>query len=433
MASACLGAALAACGAGGDTATIAAKESAPHAAAMRFGASPRVVARFEDAGLLEPELDAARLAAVLAFYFGAAGSPRYWPPATWREAGRDSSFGQDELPPAVLDTIRAESEARFGYQLAFVRNDAFAEVPEPRNAEGPWSAWRREFGALASGEVQATDDHPRADETWGDAATRFWSEYYPNLPESAALFAEHCASCHGTTGAGDGALGLAVDPRPRDFTLGVFKWSPATRSGRPRRVDLIHTLERGVPGTTMKAFTALSTAEREGLADWVRYLAVRGETERLAAELAAAEGALEPSHVERAYLLVWSRWDAAASEEHTTPKAPPDLAGLASLGAPLFERAGCVTCHGPDGHGDGPAVWEEGPEGRRRRLDAWGAPSRPRDLATEPLHGGDTPEDLFRIVRTGIPGTIMPAAAADLTDEEVWGLVAHVLHLRERR
>src|SRR5687768_15001329 len=34
----------------------------------------------------------------------------------------------------------------------------------------------------------------------------------------AALYAEHCASCHGATGRGDGPAGAALDPAPIDFT-----------------------------------------------------------------------------------------------------------------------------------------------------------------------------------------------------------------------
>ena len=32
-----------------------------------------------------------------------------------------------------------------------------------------------------------------------------------------------CMSCHGTTGKGDGPAGAALDPKPRDFSIGDFK------------------------------------------------------------------------------------------------------------------------------------------------------------------------------------------------------------------
>lgn len=431
---------LAACGAEAAGTSLPTAEAVPphvSSAVSRFALSAATLARLQAADVSSPESEARRLGAALEFLCGTRDAPGYWAPASWRAAGRDSTFAEDELPPETWELIRAENSAHFRTQLLFVERGSYAAAPEPVDAPDVWAAWRVDLAPLLDGVVQGTDVCLDSDVTWHDAAVAHWRDRYPTLADSAALYTSECASCHGDTGAGDGPLGLAVAPRPRDFTLGVFKWSPVTPSGRPRRATLSDTIARGVPGTTMQAFTALTTAQREGLADWVRFLAVRGETERIAAELAAADGALELRHVERAYALVWSRWDEAASSEVSAPGDPPqDLTSpeRRARGAARFVSAGaaCVTCHGDEGRGDGPAVWEEGPEGRRRRLDSFGLPSRPRDLATEPLHGGDRPEDVFRVIRDGIPGTIMPAVASNLDDDAVWDLVAHVLGLRAR-
>lgn len=39
-----------------------------------------------------------------------------------------------------------------------------------------------------------------------------------------ATFEANCASCHGMTGKGDGPVGAALQPPPRDFSKGDFKF-----------------------------------------------------------------------------------------------------------------------------------------------------------------------------------------------------------------
>ena len=41
----------------------------------------------------------------------------------------------------------------------------------------------------------------------------------PERPDGAAFFAQNCASCHGTTGRGDGPLSANLTQKPRDLTL----------------------------------------------------------------------------------------------------------------------------------------------------------------------------------------------------------------------
>lgn len=46
------------------------------------------------------------------------------------------------------------------------------------------------------------------------------------------IFETNCASCHGTSGKGDGPVGAALQPPPRDFTVGAFKFD-ANGDGKP--------------------------------------------------------------------------------------------------------------------------------------------------------------------------------------------------------
>jgi mono/diheme cytochrome c family protein len=45
-------------------------------------------------------------------------------------------------------------------------------------------------------------------------------------------FDANCASCHGFTGKGDGPVGVALNPPPRDFSIGEFMFD-ADGSGTP--------------------------------------------------------------------------------------------------------------------------------------------------------------------------------------------------------
>jgi mono/diheme cytochrome c family protein len=46
------------------------------------------------------------------------------------------------------------------------------------------------------------------------------------------IFTTNCASCHGESGKGDGPVGAALNPHPRDFTKGEFKFD-AAKDGKP--------------------------------------------------------------------------------------------------------------------------------------------------------------------------------------------------------
>lgn len=407
--------------------------------------------------IANPEVAAARLEGQLTVLFGSLQHPGYYLPDDWVEEERDPNDAWWELSDGSVDAVRAGNEERFAPQL---RALAAAEgvtgaqpiaLPRPLRAVQAWARWGDRFEPLILGETALTDLHPDSPTeedaseddpsfTWGDEAQSFWRSYYPLLEESAELYRTRCLMCHGATGAGDGPTGRYLDPRPRDLRDGIFKWTGVEANRRPRRDDLVKVLRRGVRGTAMPSFELLSRAELEGLVDWVRYLAVRGETEQLTTFFAAADGDLRLESANRAYDTVWSRWDDAAEQGATVPDAVPGRGGvdpaMVARGAELFrgELANCASCHGASGEGDGDAIWEIAEDDTRsRRLDRWGQPSLPRNLEAGVFRGGDRPADLYRRIKYGIGGTIMPAADASLTDDDVWSLVYFVLSLSDSR
>jgi putative copper export protein/mono/diheme cytochrome c family protein/peroxiredoxin len=105
--------------------------------------------------------------------------------------------------------------------------------------------------------------------------------------------------------------------------------------------------------------------------------------------------------------MAWT-WLLAVPAYPTTYAASPVRHTTDSIvrGAALYAQR-CSTCHGIDGHGDGPA-----------------APSlsvKPVDLVEhEPHHRAG---DLFWWIAHGIPGTPMPGFASQMSDAEIWDLI----------
>lgn len=282
---------------------------------------------------------------------------------------------------------------------------------------------------------------------WPDAELVSDAAERPPLAESAELFRARCARCHGISGGGDGPMARRLRTRPRDYRHGTFKRKPLERSERPRLVDLVETLMTGIPGTAMPAWQArLSRAEIEGLAEYVRLLAIRGETERMALLDLEAGEPFDEGIVREAYALAVERWRNAGSP--IDPGPPPGATpARVAHGAELFRSpmgAGCVRCHGPEGHGNGTAALAPDPRtGEPVPLrDEWGNPIRPRDLVCATIRFGDTPQDLYRRIHAGIAGTPMPAHAGawvsepdgerhPLGPDDIWDLVLFVRSLRE--
>lgn len=103
------------------------------------------------------------------------------------------------------------------------------------------------------------------------------------------LYRKHCVQCHGINGDGRGPAALLQAPYPRDYQHGMFKFKSTARGSKPLRSDLLQTLQRGIPGTSMPAFPRVPERDREALVDYVIYLAVRGEVERRLLRVAVDE------------------------------------------------------------------------------------------------------------------------------------------------
>lgn len=285
-----------------------------------------------------------------------------------------------------------------------------------------------------------------------------------NSKVERGLFRKHCVQCHGLTGDGRGPAASLLDPYPRDFRRGTFKFKSTPIGKKPTHSDIVRTLENGIPGTAMPAFGHLNQTKEfsedvDALAHYVRYLSIRGEVERkLIVSIIAEEVSDETpiKHLEN----VAKNW--AIADQHVVEL--PAVKGFASQeqinesnrrGKELFESelTACVKCHGVEGRGDGKSKdyddWTKdftiraglNPENRTewRVMKKFGAlkpvidPSRNLQLGV--FRGGIHPNDVMRRLIVGIEGSPMPPIARKqngnpgLTDEDIVDLVGYVYSL----
>ena len=272
------------------------------------------------------------------------------------------------------------------------------------------------------------------------------------------LYGRHCARCHGITGNGRGPTALYQSPYPRDFRRGIFKWKSTARTAKPTNDDLLHTITHGVHGTSMPSFVLLTEDERMTLAQYVKYLSIRGELEKelvtYVAEELDIEETLASDDPEITTLLnvITSEWQQAAS---ATVQVSPDLlaAGSIERGKVLYasERAGCLKCHG--NNGSGVAVSDSDYDIWNKRVidlqndadqeletilksDLPIQSSVGKRLVNAPLRGKADLLSLYRRIHQGINGSPMPAVGSvsnsdlgALSNAEVADLVAFIATL----
>ncbi len=302
------------------------------------------------------------------------------------------------------------------------------------------------------------------------------------LKEGSKLYRRQCLHCHGLEGNGRGPTGFWVNPHPRDYRQGLFKFTSSTQDlgeRKPRRDDLMHILVHGIEGSSMPSFANYDRKELDKIISYVIHLSLRGEVEchvigqclsgsdklvappnaeeieavrkSLQAENKPADeikktideiAGLKPPTADEeksAFATIDAkfteatdgfplRW-MAAQDAGITPDSYPyadnedEMLASAARGATLFMQPGdasCVSCHKNLGR--------EAPYS----FDAWGTIVRPRDLVNGYYRGGRRPIDMYYRVWSGINGAGMASYDKLLrpTDEDkakkvdkIWDLV----------
>ncbi|MEE9614247.1 MAG: c-type cytochrome [Thermodesulfobacteriota bacterium] len=210
------------------------------------------------------------------------------------------------------------------------------------------------------------------------------------------VYGRYCVGCHGVKGDGRGPGAKLLVVKPRDFTSGTFKFKSTPTGSLPTDEDLMRTITRGLPGSSMPEYILVAEKERLAVIEYIKGFSDRWKTEK--------------------------------PKEPVTLPGPPD-----SVGSPesidkgkgtYLGPGGCMICHGPAGDGKGPIA--------ASLTDNWGNPVKPANFLRGVLRAGSSPKDIFRTLKTGVEGTPMPAFGGMLTDEQLWELASYLTSLREK-
>jgi mono/diheme cytochrome c family protein len=200
-----------------------------------------------------------------------------------------------------------------------------------------------------------------------------------------ALYRRYCIGCHGPQGDGAGENAAWIDPKPRDFTAATFRCRSTPSGTLPTDQDLYNAITRGFVNTGMPSWKPLTNQNRADLVACIKSFS--------------------------------AKWKGATAGASIAIPAEPEVKIEGILhGRELFQKMECWKCHGPEGHGNGPAAGT--------LTDSKDNPIRPYNFAVgSRFKGGVTNEDLYRIFMTGLDGTPMPSFSDVLKPTDAWDLV----------
>jgi cytochrome c oxidase cbb3-type subunit 2 len=224
------------------------------------------------------------------------------------------------------------------------------------------------------------------------AATSHVGNITGNAKNGAADYRRYCVGCHGPLGDGNGEVAQWLDPKPRDFTLGVFKCRSTPTGTLPTDDDLFNTIARGLDRSNMPPWNTFTKQERVDLVAWIKHFSPRWQKEK-------------------------------PGEAIQIPAEPEVTPERVKAGQDVFARVQCWKCHGVEGMANGPSA--------STLTDDLNRPILPYNFTdgTRPKCGS-TDQDIYRIFMTGLDGTPMPSFADNIKPDEAWDLVFYLRTLQ---
>jgi mono/diheme cytochrome c family protein len=235
-------------------------------------------------------------------------------------------------------------------------------------------------------------------------------------------YSEYCIQCHGVNGDGKGVSATGMNPPPRDFTLGVYKFGHVVSGELPHDEDFYRIIRHGLNGTAMLPWD-ISDKRLDAVTQYIKTFAP----------------------------AAWEGTDKVPGTKFDLPVDPFGEAKRAEAiekGKKVYHvSAACIQCH---------RGYESKDQISSYSKELTGAPIPAADFATDlydlklqdsefgykvvppdfTWHNLRSITDLESIVKRlmyGVAGSGMPGWKDVVSDEELWALAYYVDSLRQLR
>jgi cytochrome c oxidase cbb3-type subunit 2 len=210
--------------------------------------------------------------------------------------------------------------------------------------------------------------------------------------KGAVVYKRFCIGCHGELGDGEGENAQWIDPKPRNFTLAVFRCRSTPTGTLPMDKDLYDTIGRGMLNSNMPQWRPLTDQDRADLTAYVKHFSPKWLSEKPGTPI-------------------------------VIPPEPQVTADRIKTGQALFQKLECWKCHGVTGRGNGPSA--------DTLTDDQNRPIKPFNFHdSNRFKCGSTDAEMYKDFMTGLDGSPMPSFADTVKPDEAWDLVFYLRALQ---
>jgi len=206
------------------------------------------------------------------------------------------------------------------------------------------------------------------------------------------VYKRFCIGCHGELGDGMGENAMWIDPKPRNFTIAIFRCRSTPTGTLPLDSDLYDTIGRGMLNSNMPPWRPLTDEDRVNLVAYVKHFSPRWLTEKPGTPI-------------------------------VIPPEPPVTAERIKAGRVLFQKLECWKCHGVTGRGNGPSA-DTLTDDENRPIKAFDFHDSQR------FKCGASDEAMYKDFMTGLDGSPMPSFSDNIKPDEAWDLVMYLRTLQ---
>ncbi|MBI3071626.1 MAG: c-type cytochrome [Deltaproteobacteria bacterium] len=234
------------------------------------------------------------------------------------------------------------------------------------------------------------------------------------------VYQRYCIGCHGEKGDGKGPAAKFLDPKPRDFTKGVFKFGAVPAGKLPTDDDLMRTVTNGLSASSMPSWRLLPQDQRWAVIQYLKSFSPRWKKDKPGPALSVPE---DPFNEE----------------------PPSKLPSIRAQGEKIYHgRTTCWGCHPAyvpndrvtsyvQAYGKSETPRAEMSKAEGKFSEPYEAIVMPPDFVKRRLKTGHSLEALARVIWAGVGGTAMPTWKGQLKDDEFWAMVYYVRGLVEQR